>query len=292
MTRMGCWQGMILASMLLAVAGGAFATEFTPPVSADKSPATPQEFETPDQDVAALSMTPPEYPKDEAWRGISGDVALVITVDAEGMPEQFEMEKSSGIAGLDLTALEAARDWRFAPARLKGRAIRARVRVPIKFEIPPAYALHRVTGRPRDAHFEARRKGLEAVPLLDANGLVPGLVPDLYPIGVETVEAAKELLDRYAYRETDVVPDVVYQYTLRDEEGMSEWDIASPPQFPAAVVRRRLVGNAEGSWFVTSLLCEAEQTACEKLEGFLRSSMPAQQKLPPLPILPPLKTDA
>lgn len=290
MTRMGCWQGTILASLLLAVAGGTLAAEFTPPVSADKPPATAQEFETPDQDVAALSMTPPEYPKDEAWRGISGDVALVITVDAEGIPEQFEMEKSSGIAGLDRTALKAARDWRFVPARLKGRAIRARVRVPIKFEIPPAYALDRVTGRPRDAHFEARRKGLAKVPLLDANGLVPGFVPDLYPIGVGSIAAAKELLDQYAYREVDVVPGVVYQYTLRDEEGMSEWDIASPPQFPAAVVRRRLVGNTERSWFVTSMLCEADQSACEKLEGFLRSAMPAQQELPPPPVLPPLKT--
>ena len=291
MMRVGCWQGMILA-LLLAVSGGALAAESTPPVSADKPPATPQEFEMPDQDVAALSMASPEYPKDEAWRGISGDVALVITVDAEGVPEYFELEKSSGLAGLDRAAIEAARDWRFVPARLEGRAIRARVRVPIKFEIPPAYALDRVTGRPRDAYFEARRKGLETIPLLDANGLVPGFVPDLYPIGVESVAAAKELLDRYAYREADIVPSVVYQYTLRDEEGMSEWDIAGPPQFPAAVVRRRLVGNAEGSWFVTSLLCEAEQTACEKLEGFLRSSMPAQQKLPPLPLLPPLKTDA
>ena len=289
MMRMGCWQGLILASLLLAVAGGTLAAEFTPPVSADEPPATPEGFETPDQDVASLSMTPPEYPKDEAWRGISGDVVLVITVDAKGMPEQLEIEKSSGLAGLDRTALKAARDWRFVPARLKGRAIRARVRVPIKFEIPPAYALGRVTGRPRDAYFEARREGLETIPLLDANGLVPGFVPDRYPIGVGSVAAAKELLDRYGYREVDVVPGVVYQYTLRDEEGMSEWDIANPPQFPAAVVRRRLVGNTERSWFVTSMLCEADQSTCEKLEGFLRSSMPAQQKLPPLPLLPPLK---
>ncbi len=211
---------------------------------------------------------------------------MIITVSAAGLPEHVQIEKSSGIAGLDNAAVEGAQAWRFIPAHLQGKPVPARVRVPVRFEIPAMYALDRVTGRPRDIHFEARRAGLAVAPSLDEAGDIPGFVPDMYPIGVESVAAGRALVERYGNREGDVSLGVLFSYTLRDEEGMSLWYIGIPPKYPPVVVRRRLVGNDVQSWYVTSILCEAQAETCKKFENSLRSS--TQKKLPPLPVLPAL----
>lgn len=279
--RAGCGLAWLVT---VAVAAVAVPSQAHPAVPATQ--AVPSEI--PDEDASGLEMSMPAYPKDLAWQGIGGTVVLVVTIDERGGVADLQIEKSSGNRHLDKAALEGARAWRFRPAKRQGKPVLARVRVPVAFEIPPQYALDRITGRPRDAYFSRRREGAAPMPEANGAGLLPGFVIDVYPIGVESADAARRLLERYAFREADAVPGAVAEYTLRDEEGLSYWNIVQSPKFPHAVVRRRLAGNGEKSWFVSSILCEGAAVTCDGFRDYLQRTVPAQQPLPPLPALPPL----
>jgi TonB family protein len=259
------------------------------PAAAARDIATVDGAETADVPIEAISMAPPPYPKDMAWQGVSGVVLLVLTVDAEGRVVAEHVERSSSHARLDQAAVEGARAWTFRPAREKGKPVTSRVRVPVDFKVPAAYAMDRVTGRPRDAYFAQRRRGDAPAPKVDGKGMLPGHVADALPIGVASVEEAQTLLQRYAFRERDAVAGLVTEYTLRDEEGISHWNVAQAPGEPSLVVRRRLVGNATMSWYVTSLLCEGAAASCNTLTQQFSAMQNLQPRLPPLPVLPPLK---
>ncbi len=248
-----------------------------------------QGFEAPDTFATSIDMTAPSYPKDMAWQGVGGVVVLIVIIDADGRVVDQQVEKSSSSAQLDQAALDGARAWRFTPARKQGRPIASRARVPVDFAIPPEYALERVTGRPRDAYFMQRRKGVAEAPAIDADGMLPGFVLDAYPVGVASVAAARSMLQRFAFRERDAVPGAVAEYTLRDEEGLSHWNIAQAPGMPSAVVRRRLVGDDTMSWYVGSMLCEGEPAACDALLERIRLMTRQQPRLPLRPVLPPLE---
>ncbi|MEL1265075.1 energy transducer TonB [Pseudoxanthomonas putridarboris] len=246
-------------------------------------------FEAPDEFASPIDMTAPPYPKDMAWQGVGGMVVLIVTIDAEGRVVDQQIEKPSPSAQLNQAALEGSRAWSFTPARKQGKPIASRARVPVDFKIPPEYAVDRVTGRPRDAHFMERRSDVAEPPAVDADGMLPGFVPDAYPIGVASVAAAQSMLERFAFRERDAVPGVISEYILRDEEGLSYWNVAQAPGMPSAVVRRRLVGNDTMSWYVGSILCEGEPSACDALREQIRSGAQDQPRLPRRPALPPLK---
>ncbi|MCH6484666.1 energy transducer TonB, partial [Pseudoxanthomonas sp. LH2527] len=224
-----------------------------------------QGFEAPDELAKPIDMMPPPYPMDMVWQGISGLVVLIITIDDDGRVVDQQIEAPSPSASLNQAALGGARAWMFTPARRQGKPIASRARVPVDFKIPPQYALDRTTGRPRDAYFLQRRTGMQAAPATDVDGFFPGFVADAYPIGVHSVAEAQAMLQRYAFREPDPVPGAVAEYALRDEEGLSYWNVAQAPGMPTAVVRRRLVGNDTTSWYVGSMLCEGEASACDAL---------------------------
>jgi len=77
----------------------------------------------------------PSYPAASRSRGEQGEVLLRVEVMENGRVGQAEVEKSSGHARLDESALAAIRNWRFKPAR-KGREIVACwVNIPIKFAL-------------------------------------------------------------------------------------------------------------------------------------------------------------
>lgn len=238
---------------------------------------------------SALETPGPQYPKAAAWQGVDGTVVLIVSINTEGTVSELEIETSSGNATLDAAALWAARSWRFNPAIRGGEAMPAQVRVPVAFEIPPQYALDRVTRRTRDGYFQQRREGAMPEPAADSEGRFPGFVEDRYPIGVESVAEGERMLERYAFREADAVAGEVQEYTLRDEEGMSVWNVVALDGGPRAMVRRRLVGNGTKSWYASSVLCEGEAARCADLRAFLKASVPAQDPTPALPELPPLQ---
>lgn len=67
---------------------------------------------------------------------MQGTVLLRVLVDENGKPLQVEVENSSGYALLDHSAREQVlASWRFRPARVDGRAVRAWARVPVSFAL-------------------------------------------------------------------------------------------------------------------------------------------------------------
>ena len=60
---------------------------------------------------------------------------LRIAVDARGVPTDVEVMERSGShdRSFDRAAIEAARQWRFAPAMREGKAVPATVQLPVDF---------------------------------------------------------------------------------------------------------------------------------------------------------------
>ncbi|WP_454063100.1 TonB family protein [Candidatus Nitrospira salsa] len=83
--------------------------------------------------IAIRHSVRPVYPrvaKEEGWEGI---VLLRVLVHRSGMPGTVTIQKSSGYKILDDAAIEAIRQWRFAPAKDGNFAIEKHVDVPLKF---------------------------------------------------------------------------------------------------------------------------------------------------------------
>lgn len=77
----------------------------------------------------------PEYPHSARRRGLAGTVVLHLEIGDDGRTRQARVARSSGYDVLDAAALEAARSWRFEPARRAGVAIAAVVEAPVRFRL-------------------------------------------------------------------------------------------------------------------------------------------------------------
>lgn len=243
-----------------------------------------------DQPMVPL-QTDIDWPSQDLYRrGQGGTVVLRLVIDDAGVPARVAIESSSGVEVLDRSAAQAALSWRFSPAQHQGHAVASQARQPVVFDIPPEYALTRTTGRARDAWFEQRRSGAAPRPQADAQGQLPGYIADPFPIGVESIAQARQMLEQHGHAlAADATP--VVGYVLRDEEGYSEWAIM--PALPGGVtllVRKRLVGDAQSSWVVQSLLCEGDEQACAQMRDGLVRGAPAQSPGGPYPIPPGAKT--
>ncbi len=86
--------------------------------------------------AALLAHDTPRYPTAALRSGTEGTVMLRIAVDANGVPTDIGYAQRSGDRDLDRAALQAARDWRFRPARRDGRAVASTVNVPVRFTLP------------------------------------------------------------------------------------------------------------------------------------------------------------
>lgn len=77
----------------------------------------------------------PEYPYQARLRRWTGEVLLLVEVDAAGKVTNLSVERSSGYALLDRAASHAVRRWEFLPAREVGLPVSSRVRVPVSFQL-------------------------------------------------------------------------------------------------------------------------------------------------------------
>jgi len=91
---------------------------------------TRQVFQQADVDSPAQLLGAPAPP----YTGMRGEVVLELVVDTTGRPEQGSVKVvSSTNAALDAPARQAAVKMVFIPARVGARAVRQRVRVPVRF---------------------------------------------------------------------------------------------------------------------------------------------------------------
>lgn len=77
----------------------------------------------------------PYYPIDALRSGIEGRVVLRVQINTSGRADKIEVETSSGFVSFDQSAIDAVRDWRFAPAKRQGLAVLHEVLIPVRFRI-------------------------------------------------------------------------------------------------------------------------------------------------------------
>lgn len=77
----------------------------------------------------------PNYPYEALRSGHEGRVVLRVKIDAAGKADKIVVEKSSGLASFDDSAIQAVRDWKFTPAKRGGVAVAHEVLVPVRFRI-------------------------------------------------------------------------------------------------------------------------------------------------------------
>jgi protein TonB len=82
-----------------------------------------------------LTNPPPRYPRIARERGWEGTVILRIEVLPDGAVGSVEVAQSSNHRALDDAAVEAARRWRFIPARLGNESVRSFVEVPVTYRL-------------------------------------------------------------------------------------------------------------------------------------------------------------
>ncbi len=82
-----------------------------------------------------ISMPAPEYPQLAAKAGIEGKTVVKMLVDTDGSVIGVEILKSSGNAMLDESAVAAAKQSRFTPAKQRDKFVRVWVVRQIEFKL-------------------------------------------------------------------------------------------------------------------------------------------------------------
>jgi protein TonB len=83
--------------------------------------------------LTELRRVEPLYPDFARRARIQGSVVLSMTVDDQGLPIQVQVLE--GPQALHEAALQAARQWRFEPARIDGRSVAARFKLTLNFRL-------------------------------------------------------------------------------------------------------------------------------------------------------------
>jgi protein TonB len=94
--------------------------------------------------VTVVKGPVPQYPFSARRLGIEGTVLLRLLVNAQGLPEQIDVKKTSGSPVLDRAAESSLRRWRFRPAREAGTAVARWIEIAVCFKLTgpaPGYAL-------------------------------------------------------------------------------------------------------------------------------------------------------
>lgn len=86
-----------------------------------------------DEPPRLVQQPKPKYPERAFYDGIQGTVTIEFVVDEEGRIAHAEIRRS--VPPLDAAALAAAREWRFTPARLAGKAVVTVASAPMAFTI-------------------------------------------------------------------------------------------------------------------------------------------------------------
>ena len=97
------------------------------------------EFTLPEETSALGYDTPPvpvyralaRYP--EAAGGIGGTIHVQVRIDENGRVVDAEVLGKGGNPALEYAALDAARNWRFQPAQLKGKPVASEATIPFRF---------------------------------------------------------------------------------------------------------------------------------------------------------------
>jgi periplasmic protein TonB len=82
-----------------------------------------------------ISQVKPTYTPEAMLHRIQGSVVLQLVVTREGFPSNIRVTRSLDPGGLDKQAIDAVRQWRFAPGRLGGTPVDVLVTVVLDFSV-------------------------------------------------------------------------------------------------------------------------------------------------------------
>ena len=120
----------------VATATAAESTPMASPNVSETAPTTLAMANTEaDYKAAYLNNPRPPYPLSAARQGAEGRVLLLAEVLPDGRAGRVSLEKSSGHALLDASAMNTVRSWRFTPARKDGVVTTQAVLIPIDFTL-------------------------------------------------------------------------------------------------------------------------------------------------------------
>lgn len=221
----------------------------------------------PDADARVIESPPPRYPPEAARAGVEGTTVLVLSIGESGKVEDVLVESTSKSPLLDTAAVEAARQWKFSPARENGKPVRGRVRMPVDFNMggPPYHSFLASLG-PEDR---------VAPVAADDDGLVDGYIQDPQPIQGDTVEEALALLAKRGTRHVvEGAPPGLSFYTVAEGKEYSQWEVYQEGFSHApALVRRRLASDGKHAFFVTRTLCDSTRAgACVAFQWHMQNA--------------------
>lgn len=81
-----------------------------------------------------VKMVPPDYPPVANQKRKTGEVSLALWVNEKGRVAEAKVVSSTDPV-FEPAALAAVRKWRYAPAKIDGRAIASSFLVPIRFRL-------------------------------------------------------------------------------------------------------------------------------------------------------------
>lgn len=114
--------------------GPGFAVAAAPAVEVPQQEKAPPDSVFVDVQPAVKKRANPVYPKTALAAGIEGVVYVRLWVDTEGKVHDVKIIKSENDA-LNQSAIDAARQFEFAPATVGGKPVSVWVSVPFKFKI-------------------------------------------------------------------------------------------------------------------------------------------------------------
>ena len=80
-----------------------------------------------------MRNAPARYPPIARRNGIEGRVLLKVLVSRDGRAAHVQIDQTSGSSELDGAALEAVRNWQFAPGRRGAEAVESWIVIPVDF---------------------------------------------------------------------------------------------------------------------------------------------------------------
>jgi protein TonB len=108
----------------------------TAPDQAKVSGARPPDSVAFDKAPAIVKHVAPKYPALAKKAGIEGEVWLKIWVREDGKVETVEIQKRSGTdVGFEEAVIEAAKQFEFEPAVMRGKPVAVWVAIPFRFKL-------------------------------------------------------------------------------------------------------------------------------------------------------------
>jgi len=127
-------HGTAILALLLSIAVAEDKGDYKPPAKLLKK--CSQEIPPPciDKMPSVEYQEDPRYSVEGRRRGTEGTVVLWAIVDVDGRAHNIRVQKTLG-DGLDEQAIEALKQWKFAPAYSAGKPVAAPINIVISFRL-------------------------------------------------------------------------------------------------------------------------------------------------------------